>query len=206
MSLFADAFNSKTTFSAAGYAAARPSYPASVFKTVVAYHNAQSSSGTLLDLGCGHGLLSRELSPHFGKVYATDPSPGMVAQTTKTTTDPKITVKQANAEDLSFLPDKSVDMVVAGQAAHWFDYSKTWPELARVVKPGGSLAFWGYRDNVLVGRTKANSIFDHFCYGDGEIAPGLETMKKYWEQPGRNILRDLLRQVKPPPSQWGEQQ
>lgn len=130
----------------------------------------------------------------------------MVAQTTKMTTDPKITVKQANAEDLSFLADKSVDMVVAGQAAHWFNYAKVWPELARVVKPGGSLAFCGYRDNVLVGHTKANSIFDHFCYGDGEIAPGLETMKNYWEQPGRNILRDLLRPVKPPQSQWSDEQ
>lgn len=30
----------------------------------------------------------------------------------------------------------------AAQAAHWFDWGKLWPEAARVLKPGGSLASW----------------------------------------------------------------
>ena len=175
---------------------------------MLAYHNSQTQSphGTLLDLGCGHGLIARELSPHFAKVYATDPSPGMVAQASKMTDDSKITVKQASTEDLSFLSDNSVDMVVSGQAAHWFDYKKAWPELARVVKPGGSLAFWGYKDNVLLKHPNANRIFDRFCYGDGQIEPGLESMKDYWEQPGRGMVRDLLRNVEPPQAQWGDSQ
>ncbi|KAF7559918.1 hypothetical protein G7046_g4243 [Stylonectria norvegica] len=192
----------RATFSAAGYAAARPTYPASLFKTVLDYHKPESKLGTLLDLGCGHGLISRELSPHFGRAIAIDPSAGMVKQAMETTTDSKISFRQGYSEDLSFLPAGSVDLVVAGQAAHWFDYSKTWPELARVVKPKGSLAFWGYKDNIIIGHSQANKIFDRFCYGDGHVRPGLEGMNQYWERPGRDILRDLLKAVEPPASDW----
>ncbi|KAI9158273.1 Trans-aconitate 3-methyltransferase [Paramyrothecium foliicola] len=192
----------RATFSAAGYAAFRPTYPSSLFKKVIAFHNAPSRGGTLLDLGCGHGLIARELSPSFDKVIATDPSAGMVKQAAQMTADPKVTFRQCGAEDLSFLPDDSVDMVVSGQAAHWFDYSKAWPELARVVKRGGSLAFWGYRDNVLVGHKRASEIFLRFCYGSEEVEPGLEGMNKYWERPGRDIVRNLLRDVEPSQSEW----
>lgn len=195
---------SKATFSAAGYAAARPSYPASLFKTVLAYHNANSTAGSLLDIGCGHGLIARELGPHFAKVVGIDTSPGMVKQAASMTQDAKITFRQAGAEDLSFLPDQSVDMVVAGQSAHWYDYNKAWPELSRVLKPGGSLAFWGYKDNVLIGHEKANEIFDQYCYADGHVEPGTEGMNAYWEQPGRNKVRNLLREVEPPAKDWKE--
>ncbi|KAF6822335.1 ubie coq5 [Colletotrichum plurivorum] len=198
MSVFA-----RSTFSAAGYAAFRPSYPASLYKTILAYHSAQSPDGKALDLGCGHGLIARELSPHFSRVIAIDPSAGMVKQAAESTKDPKITFRQAGSEDLSFVEERSVDLVVAGQAAHWFDYKKVWPQLARVVRSGGTLAFWGYKDNILIGFPEVNAIFEHFCYGDGDASPAFayETMGPYWE-PGRQILRDNLAVVQPPGSEW----
>ncbi|TQN72032.1 putative S-adenosylmethionine-dependent methyltransferase CRG1 [Colletotrichum shisoi] len=198
MSVFA-----RSTFSAAGYAAFRPSYPASLFRTVLAYHNAPSADGTALDLGCGHGLIARALAPHFGRVTAIDPSAGMIKQASESTQDARIAFRQAGAEDLSFVADGSVDLVVAGQAAHWFDYGRVWPELARVVRRGGTLAFWGYKDNILVGFPEVNGIFEHFCYGEGEAAPGSgwETMGPHWE-PGRQVLRDDLKAVVPPASEW----
>ncbi|EFY92645.1 Crg1p S-adenosylmethionine-dependent methyltransferase [Metarhizium acridum CQMa 102] len=142
------------------------------------------------------------MSPHFGRVIGIDTSPGMVRQATSMTKDKKITFYQGGAEDLSFLPDKSIDMVVAGQSAHWFDYNKAWPELSRVLKPGGSLAFWGYKDNVLIGHERANRVFDKYCYADGDVESGVEGMNAYWEQPGRNKVRNLLREVEPPAKDW----
>ncbi|KAH8173390.1 methyltransferase domain-containing protein [Sarocladium implicatum] len=193
----------RATFSAAGYAAARPSYPPSLFKTLLSYHQGKTSKGSfLVDLGCGHGLVARELAPHFGKTLGTDPSAGMVKQATEMTKDPRVSFEQGSAEDLSPLPDQSVDMVVAGQSAHWYDYSKVWPELRRVVRPGGTMGFFGYKDNMLVGHTRANQIMDQFCYSEGEVAPGVESMNPYWEQPGRNKVRNLLREVVPPASDW----
>lgn len=131
---------------------------------------------------------------------ATDPSPTMITQAIKTgpTTIKNILYRQAFAESLPFVADGSVDTVVAGQAAHWFDYSRVWPELKRTVRKEGTLAFWGYKDHVFVDYPKASAIWDRICYGDN----GESAMGKYWEQPGRNILRNWLRDVVPPDSDW----
>lgn len=32
-------------------------------------------------------------------------------------------------------------LLIPAQAAHWFDYDLAWPELARVVRPGGTVVF-----------------------------------------------------------------
>ncbi|KAK3389343.1 methyltransferase-like protein [Podospora didyma] len=196
----------RSTFSSAGYAAFRPSYPPSLFNRVLKFHNArQAGSGTLLDLGCGHGLIARALAPSFSSVIALDPSAGMVEQARKLTSDPKITIRQGQAEDLSFLSDSSVDCAVAGQAAHWFDYSRAWPELARVVKQGGTLALWGYKDHAIIGHPETTPVFYKFIYGDTEAGPlpkGVESLARFWELPGRDILRDSYRAVVPPETDW----
>ncbi|KAI1386627.1 S-adenosyl-L-methionine-dependent methyltransferase [Hypoxylon trugodes] len=192
----------RPTFSAKAYAAFRPTYPPPLFRTVLNYHQLPTPGSTLLDIGCGHGLIARYLRPNFKSVIAIDPSAGMITQAQQTTTDPAITFRQGSAEDLSFLSDGSLDMAVSGQAAHWFDYSKVWPALARVVRPGGTVAFWGYKDNVLVGAEQATVIMEKFVYGFGEVVPGVKGMGPYWEQPGRNIVRNLLRSVQFPEADW----
>lgn len=106
-----------------------------------------------------------------------------------------IEFRQAAAEDLWFVNDAELDMAVAGQAAHWFDYTRVWGELSRTVKKGGTLAFWGYKDNVFVDFPRATSVLDRFCYGDDKMGP-------FWEQPGRDILRGKLRSVVPPEREW----
>lgn len=84
----------------------------------------------------------------------------------------------------------SVDMVVAAQAAHWFDYDKTWPELARVMRPGGTLAFWGYSDVVFPENPKASEIVHNYSYGEGNLRP-------HWSQPGRSIVENFYRDIVP---------
>ncbi|KAI5920603.1 S-adenosyl-L-methionine-dependent methyltransferase [Camillea tinctor] len=201
----------RSTFSASTYAAFRPTYPPSLFRTVLSFHQLPIATppypppqGTaLLDIGCGHGLIARDLSPYFASVVAIDPSPGMIAEARRRTDLPAVSLFQGGVDDISVLMHSaSVDMAVAGQAAHWFDYRRAWRKLASVVKPGGTLAFWGYKDNVLIGKEQATAIMERFVYGQGEVAPGWQGMGPYWEQPGRNILRNLLREVRPPESEW----
>ena len=54
-----------------------------------------------------------------------------------------MTYRVAPAE-ASGLDDASCDLVVAAQAAHWFDLPRYWAEVARVLKPGGLAALVGY--------------------------------------------------------------
>jgi len=117
-----------------------------LYDTVLAYH--QGSQSLCIDLGCGHGIVARALSDLF-QVIGTDPSDGMIEQAKSSTLKgvyPKLTFRKASAESLPFVEVGTVDLVVAGQAAHWFDYPKLWPEMKRVIRKGGTLAFWGYKD------------------------------------------------------------
>ena len=88
-------------------------------------------------------------------------------------------------------------MVVAGQAAHWFDYPKLWPEMARVVRQGGTIAFWGYGDCVFPGYPAASKILRRYAYGDSP-----ELLGPYWSRPGRDIVENKLRDIVPPEGEW----
>jgi len=124
----------------------------------------------------------------------------MITQATSSSQEYKnISFRVGSAENLEGVEDGTLDMVVAGQAAHWFDFSKVWPEVSKKMRKGGTLAFWGYKDNVFVDYPVATQLLDHYCYGPTTMGP-------YWEQPGRSILRDLYRDIKPPTNEWEEVQ
>jgi hypothetical protein len=151
----------------------------------------------VVDLGCGHGIIPRYLSQEFKRAIGTDPSPNMIAQSEASTPSaeyPNVEFHVASAESLPFLKDESVDMVVAGQAAHWFDYPRLFPEMRRVLRKGGTLAFWGYKDHVYVTYPKASKMLVEYSYGmDKERQLG-----SYWSQPGRSITQNKLRAIQPP--------
>ncbi|KAI9755880.1 MAG: hypothetical protein M4579_004093 [Chaenotheca gracillima] len=189
---------SKATYSASSYAAFRPSYPEKLYKTLVSYH--KGPSNLCIDLGCGHGVVSRALAGHFTTVLGTDPSAVMIAQarsSTPSSSYPNVTYVEAAAESLPMVSSGTVDMVVAGQAAHWFNYPRLFPELARVVRSGGTLAFWGYKDHVFVDFPRASKIMDHYAHGKDDRLLG-----PYWAQPGRSIVENRLRDIKPPRDVW----
>ena len=157
-----------------------------------------------IDLGTGHGLVARCLAPHFLKVLGTDPSMGMIKQAESLTSRndvPNVTFLEASAESLPSLQESSVDMIVAAQAAHWFDYPRLFPELRRVVRKGGTLAFWGYGDHVFVDFPQATRVLHHYACNDSH-----ELLGPYWSQPGRSIVRNLLRDIHPPLDDWKDVQ
>jgi SAM-dependent methyltransferase len=57
---------------------------------------------------------------------------------------------RAGAADAMPLDDASVDAVVCAQSFHWFATAASLAEIARVVKPGGTLALvWNVRDEAM---------------------------------------------------------
>ena len=184
----------KSSFSAASYAAFRPTYPQALYNTVLAYH--RGPKRVCLDLGCGTGIVTRELASRFDRIVGTDPSPGMIKQAKGQAKDANLTnveFYEGSAESTPSLSDGEVDMVVAGQAAHWFDYARLWPEMERLVRNGGTVAFWGYKDPVLVDFPKATDILNRNTYGTEP-----ETMGPYWSMPGRRYVQEKLRVIQPP--------
>lgn len=142
--------------------------------------------------------MTRPLSRYFTHAIGTDPSAGMLVAAAATTPDdeyPNITYQPATAESLPFLKDGEVDMVVAAQCAHWFSYPEFWAEMARVVRPGGTVACWGYKDFVFVGKKEASKVVARYTYGPDKFGP-------YWIQPGRGRIQRRYREFVPPANEW----
>lgn len=161
----------KDHFSAhsAGYAAYRPTYPASLVDRLA---DLCTGHGAALDVGCGTGQLSVLLAERFGQVVATDASPQQIE---KAQPHPRVTYRVAPAEN-SGLPDRSVDLVTAAQAAHWFDLPAFYAEVRRLGRPGAILALVTY--GVIEADADVASVIRHF-YKD-VIGP-------YWPPERRHV-------------------
>ncbi|KAI0316598.1 hypothetical protein OF83DRAFT_1125935 [Amylostereum chailletii] len=91
---------------------------------------------------------------------------------------------QSSAEELPFLEDGSVDLIVAAQAAHWFNWDKAWPEFARVLRKDGTAAFWGYSEFRLSRFPNLTPLISDYANGTDPA----RSLGPHWQQPGRSIL------------------
>lgn len=182
----------KTSFDSARYALFRPKYPHQLFQAAFRYHE-QTAGGKwdlAVDIGCGTGQATFELTP-FKQVIGVDPSQKMVEQARLTVPQDsvgRIEFARGSAEDLSMLQDSSVDLVVAAQSSHWFNWNKVWPEIGRVLKPGGTVSIWGYGEVTTSKYPYLKPLISDYHEGGDQLGP-------YWEQPGRSIVEGLLREV-----------
>ena len=148
---FKDHFSS----TAADYSKFRPDYPPALFKDLA---DRTAHSHLAWDCGCGGGQATKHLAPLFDKVIATDPS---AAQLATAPAFPNVTYDTASAEHAPILADRSVDLIIAAQAAHWFDLPRFYGEVHRVAAPGAVLALITYRPTQLAD-TAANAALQHF--------------------------------------------
>ena len=103
-----------------------------------------SGIAAALDLGAGTGAMTRRLIGRADRVYAVDPDPRMTRLLARNC--PGVSVHEGTAEHIP-LPDASVDAVVVASAWHWADPAAAIPEIARVLRPSGSLCIvWNRRD------------------------------------------------------------
>ncbi len=128
---------------AARYAAYRPTYP----PALIAYLREIADGETAWDIGCGSGQLTLALADRFERVIATDPAPAQLAEAPA---HPHVEYRVAPAES-SGLADGSIDLAVAAQAAHWFDWPRFIAEVSRVTHPGSVIALIGYENPELAG-------------------------------------------------------
>ncbi|WP_442940249.1 class I SAM-dependent methyltransferase [Nocardioides sp. B-3] len=124
---------------AEAYDRGRPSYPADAVAWLL-----DGDAKIVLELGAGTGKLTREMVDQGHAVFATEKDPAMLEVLQQRV--PEVSAKVAGAEEIP-ANDRSVDVVVAAQAFHWFDHELAIPEMARVLKPGGHVALvWNFFD------------------------------------------------------------
>lgn len=148
--------------------------------------------------------MALHLSERFDRVIGLDPSKKMVDVGLSSPRN-NITYAVGDAEH-THLPDQSTDLVIAGQAAHWFNHVETWAELRRILRPKGTVAYvvsrgatsaaseeradarQGYGELRFPDRPELSALITQHQSGTGGIGP-------YWSQPGRAIVEGLLNKV-----------
>ncbi len=124
----------------------RPSYPPEIIPLLES-ECGLSAESVIADLGSGTGFLTELFLKHGNPVFGVEPNQEMrVAGENVLARYPRFSSVNGAAEATG-LPDRSIDLVVAGQAFHWFNRAAARPEFARILKPGGwvVLAWNGYR-------------------------------------------------------------
>ena len=119
------------------YRTFRPLYPAALTAVLA---DAAPAHDLAWDVGCGNGQLSGDLATRFARIVATDASAKQVASAVP---HERVEYRAAPAER-SGLPDACADLIVAAQAAHWFDLPAFYAEVERVARPGAALALVSY--------------------------------------------------------------
>jgi len=115
----------------------------------------QSSIKTVIDLGCGTGRFTKELSNHFSaKVYGIDSSWKMLSTANQSVISSLIKYVQGSAENIP-LTDGVADLVFLSMVYHHIrDKSKAMLEISRVLKAKGFLGI----------RTSTTDSLDSYLY------------------------------------------
>jgi len=113
------------------YERGRPGYPIDAVRWLTG-----DEPLSVLELGAGTGKLTRLLVHEFGCVVGVEPDPSMRRWFMKSC--PNAQLVGGTAEQIP-LADESVDGVFVAEAFHWFDHERALAEIARVLRPAGTL-------------------------------------------------------------------
>lgn len=177
-------------FDSASYSDHRPTYGKALFDQLLSYHTGPRQLA--IDIGCGTGQITTVLSKHFEHVRGFDTSATMLS---KAKDEDNVMYSIGRAECLPDVGDGSVDLVTVGQAAHWFNHPLWFKEMARILRPQGTLSFWSYNEAVFSDSEAATSIWSHYSHAEDKLGP-------CWPQPGRAILESAMDGIDPPPDQF----
>ena len=142
-----DEFNSKNRFSTRveNYVKYRPKYPQEVI-TFLKKNKILSQDSVIADIGSGTGILSELFLKNGNKVYGIEPNNEMRLAAEKLLEKyPNFKSINGSAEATG-LKKKTIDLIIAGQAFHWFDQEKARIEFLNILKPAGHVALiWNRR-------------------------------------------------------------
>ncbi len=127
------------------YVKYRPGYP----KGILNYLQEDFGLNTeqiVVDIGAGTGISTALFLEEGYHVFAVEPNREMREKSVELLSHfSKLITIDGNAENTT-LPEDCADVIVAGQAFHWFDQEKSKEEFKRILKPGGRVVIvWNER-------------------------------------------------------------
>jgi SAM-dependent methyltransferase len=141
------AANATTRFSdrVADYVKYRPTYPIEILDLLAARCGLTPDS-VVADIGSGTGILTKLFLENGNPVIGVEPNKEMREAGEHFLSEyGRFTSIDASA-DATRLPAGAIDLIVVGQAFHWFDRDKTRKEFLRILNPDGVVALlWNDR-------------------------------------------------------------
>jgi ubiquinone/menaquinone biosynthesis C-methylase UbiE len=119
------------------YARYRPSYPSTLFEFLADITHTHEAAW---DCATGNGQVALGLTPYFRRIHATDASEAQIRQAFQ---HENIQYQVTPAEQTSLLT-QSIDLIIVGQALHWFKMEQFYEEVYRIGKPTSAIAVWCY--------------------------------------------------------------
>jgi ubiquinone/menaquinone biosynthesis C-methylase UbiE len=182
---------------AEAYDRGRPGYPREAVEWLLG-----GEPLTVLELGAGTGKLTEHLVALGHDVHATDPDPRMLDRLALRL--PELRVSQTAAEEIP-AADATFDLVVAADSFDLFDADKALPEIARVLKRGGTFAVvrnvrderipWVKRLGNLIGHHAAGAGLDDAIEASPYFGPAEDASFKQWQVIDRSSVQDLVRSL-----------
>jgi SAM-dependent methyltransferase len=116
----------------------RPDYPSEII-TYLKQHNLLTESSIVADIGSGTGISSELFLKEGNGVFGIEPNKEMREAAERLLSKYK-NFKSINATaENTTLENNSIDLIIAGQAFHWFDKQKSKAEFQRILKPNGNI-------------------------------------------------------------------
>eukprot|EP00201_Polytomella_parva_P005050 CAMPEP_0175084218 /NCGR_PEP_ID=MMETSP0052_2-20121109/27915_1 /TAXON_ID=51329 ORGANISM="Polytomella parva, Strain SAG 63-3" /NCGR_SAMPLE_ID=MMETSP0052_2 /ASSEMBLY_ACC=CAM_ASM_000194 /LENGTH=297 /DNA_ID=CAMNT_0016355953 /DNA_START=170 /DNA_END=1063 /DNA_ORIENTATION=- len=177
------------------YKLSRPTYPTTLYDTIFSELKKTSAAAgrqsklsldtsptydLAVDIATGTGQVVDAIVSHFKHILATDISKSQLSEAKP---HPNVTYQCRDASDTG-LSDTSVDLITVGQAMHWFDQPAFFSEAARILRPGGLLAYWTYDFGHLTEPgSPEDAVFRKLRWGtlNGYWAPGMDSVVRKYE-------------------------
>ena len=120
------------------YSRYRQKYPEAVINYMISKCKLSGTS-TIIDVGCGTGILTKQLLDKGINTIGVEPNIDMYNQAKIYLESYKTSIINSSAEGTN-LPDNCADLVTVAQALHWFELKKFRCEYMRILKDSGRVA------------------------------------------------------------------
>ncbi|KAI9574239.1 S-adenosyl-L-methionine-dependent methyltransferase [Boletus coccyginus] len=141
------------------YDRARPSYPQDSIRFITNAVHTAGAPLNVVEIAAGTGLFTRALMADEGgetkiaSLRAIEPSSGMREVFKQRVSHERVSISDGTFDNVPTVENGWADLIIIAQAFHWCpDYGKACAEFARILKPGGAVAFiWNLEDRDAAG-------------------------------------------------------